>query len=492
MTVPGTRRKLCILTLRDRISVIKENEAGRSQRDLAKEFNCSKTQIQATLAKKEYYLRQWQENVNENSKRRRWQPYEEVNTALLEWLYRARSEHFPITGPMLQEKALHIASQLGLHRFHASNGWLNKFRTRHNIRLHPMSGASVEMRDEDGAAWKDWLQGVTGGYADCDIYNVEATGLFYKAIPDATLPVRSAQCKGGIWAEQRLTVVLCANLCGHKEEPLVIHAGSGCAHRTEVLGIWQHGHRKAWMTPEIYRSWIERLNEKMRLQERRILLFVDAPSHCAENTSHVEVKLLPPCDTSWSPPMQEGVIRAFKVHYRKILLRSLLARMDDTCTAHALAEDITAADAVTWVRRAWDEVKPETITRGFLQSGFVPSVDIGHDDDEDIARALAILNQLGTAAGVSIDFENIDENLECLNSAEDSREEEDPQSDPEAKDPETSLPAEEPIDMRDALASIRRHKLLAAQLGRPLLMDSLLQVEAEYEDLIVAKKLHPV
>ncbi|XP_069603529.1 tigger transposable element-derived protein 4-like [Ranitomeya imitator] len=494
MATSGTKRKLCILTLRDRISVIKENEAGRSQRDLAREFHCSKTQIQATLANKAHYLRQWQENVNENSKRRRWQPYEDVNKAVLAWLYHARAAHFPISGPMLQEKALQIASQLGLHHFHASNGWLNKFRTRHNIILHPISGARIGMRNEDRVAWKEWLQVTTAGYTDSDIYNMEETGLLFKDIPDMTLQGKSAQCKDGSGAGHRLTVALCANLCGDKEPALVVHTDDppGCARRMDEssLGIWQHTNRRAWMTSEIYRSFLETLNEKMQLQDRKIVLFVDsAPCHDAKKLPHVEVRLLPARGTSWLPPMHQGVVRAFKIHYRKKLLRSLLARLDDTRPVQELAEDITVTDALSWVKTAWDDVKPETITQGFLLSGFVPTLNVGHDDDEDVARSLAILNQLGEAANVTLDLENIDENLECFNSA-DVCEDDDPHSDPESSSPEASLPVEEAIELADALSSIRRHKILAAELGSRLLMDSLLQVEAEYENIIVAKKLN--
>ncbi|KAM4020522.1 tigger transposable element-derived protein 6-like [Anomaloglossus baeobatrachus] len=495
MATCSTKRKLCILTLRDRISVIKENEAGRSQRDLAREFHCSKTQIQATLANKEHYLRQWQENVNENSKRRRWQPYEDVNKAVLAWFHHARAVHYPISGPMLQEKALQIASQLGLHRFHASNGWLNKFRTRHNISLHPICGARLEMREDDyGAAWKEWLQVTTAGYADSDIYNMEATGLLFKDIPDKTLQGKSAQCEGGRKAGNRLTVALCANLCGDKEPALVVHTtnlpGYSRSMHVSSLGVCRHTNRRAWMTPEIYRSFLESLNERMQQQERRIVLFVDStPCHYTDQLPHVEVRLLPAHGTSWLPPMHQGVIRAFKIHYRKKLLRSLLARMDDARPEQALAEGITVTDALSWVKTAWDDVKPETITRGFLLSGFVPTLNISHDDDEDAARSLAILNQYGEAANVTLDLENIDEHLECFNSA-DGCEDDDPHSDPESNGPEAPLPAEEAIDLADALYSIRHHKILAAELGSPLLMDALRQAEAEYENIIVAKKLN--
>lgn len=49
-----------------------------------------------------------------------------------------------ILGPLLQKKALLIAANLNIQGFVASNGWLDKFRTRHNIHFKALSGLTPD------------------------------------------------------------------------------------------------------------------------------------------------------------------------------------------------------------------------------------------------------------------------------------------------------------------------------------------------------------
>lgn len=113
-----------------------------STRKLAEKIKCGKTQIQNILKKKDEILRSFETNSSSNIKRLRGAKNNEIDSTLLEWLRKARSKNIPITGPMLQEKAMQISKALDVQpeEFKASNGWLNRFKTRNGIKAKFISG----------------------------------------------------------------------------------------------------------------------------------------------------------------------------------------------------------------------------------------------------------------------------------------------------------------------------------------------------------------
>ena len=58
----------------------------------------------------------------------------EINTVLWRWFCTACANGYPISGPILQSKALSIANVFEAdHNFKASNGWLEKWKKRQNV-----------------------------------------------------------------------------------------------------------------------------------------------------------------------------------------------------------------------------------------------------------------------------------------------------------------------------------------------------------------------
>ena len=107
---------------------------GLSQRKLAIKYNISLGSVSNVLKRKAEYLSDYETNQNQSVKRKIMGMYaqkldEEVN----EWFVQQRSENIPIYGPILQQKAREISELLGdnLGSFKGSNGWLERFRTRH-------------------------------------------------------------------------------------------------------------------------------------------------------------------------------------------------------------------------------------------------------------------------------------------------------------------------------------------------------------------------
>ena len=88
--------------------------------------------------------------------------------------------------------------------------------------------------------------------------------------------------------------------------------------------------RKSWMHSVLFDDWVRDVNKKFQAKGRKVALIIDTnPAHpIIENLSHVKLVFLPPNTTSVSQPMDQGVTRCFKAHYRKRLVKLILRSLD--------------------------------------------------------------------------------------------------------------------------------------------------------------------
>ena len=66
----------------------------------------------------------------------------ELNEALYSWYLLAVSKNVYPDGLILTENAKEIGSRIGIDDFKASNGWLDSWKKKHNIRKMTISGES--------------------------------------------------------------------------------------------------------------------------------------------------------------------------------------------------------------------------------------------------------------------------------------------------------------------------------------------------------------
>ena len=114
-----------------------------SSRKLAEEFGCGRTCIQILIKQKEDILTDWKccENLScgdlKNSK-----TLTRLSGIGFVW------QLIPVSGPMIQEEALQIALKLNVTGFTASNGWLEKWKTRHHVKQFSVAGEDGEVNAE--------------------------------------------------------------------------------------------------------------------------------------------------------------------------------------------------------------------------------------------------------------------------------------------------------------------------------------------------------
>ncbi|GBM32446.1 hypothetical protein AVEN_136025-1 [Araneus ventricosus] len=110
----------------------------------------------------------------------------------------------------MEQKAMKIADALRTKDFCARNGWLDKSRVRNNVVFRALCGEAADVDENLCENQTTRLPLLLAGYADKDIFNMDETGLFFRAFPNKSLMVKSPDSEGGKQAKERITInVLC-------------------------------------------------------------------------------------------------------------------------------------------------------------------------------------------------------------------------------------------------------------------------------------------
>ena len=129
------------------------------------------------------------------------------------------------------------------------------------------------------------------------------------------------------------------------------------------------------------------MTKKMRRCDRHIILFLDNagchPESLQDMFSNIKVVFLPPNTTSRLQPLDAGVIRAFKVRYRKLLLKFVVCRINRGLSAPDITKEVDVLQAIRWIKQAWDEVPEETVRKCFEKCGFSEAVCNSRRSEEE-------------------------------------------------------------------------------------------------------------
>ena len=121
---------------------------------------------------------------------------------------------------ILFEKAMEIAGHLGYEDFKGSNGYLDRWKKHYSVKQMKISCESGGVTVD---SWKERLSDILQGYSVKDIWNLDETGCFWRALPDKGLNQRAKACKDGKQSKQRITVTFIVNADGDsKTMPIVI------------------------------------------------------------------------------------------------------------------------------------------------------------------------------------------------------------------------------------------------------------------------------
>uniref|UniRef100_A0A4W3JWA6 HTH CENPB-type domain-containing protein n=1 Tax=Callorhinchus milii TaxID=7868 RepID=A0A4W3JWA6_CALMI len=126
--------------------------------------------------------------------------------ALWDWFQDARGLKMPLSGPMIQEKALSFPASLGQTGFKASNGWFGCFNDVEPVIVDNWKAKLPEiqlaMHPRTSLTWMNLL--------------------VFRALPDRSLSVCDDGCTGGKKCKHCITISLTVNMEGDFEKTAVI------------------------------------------------------------------------------------------------------------------------------------------------------------------------------------------------------------------------------------------------------------------------------
>lgn len=119
-----------------------------------------------------------------------------------------------LTDDLLLEEARTSRDRLGINEndLHVSNGWLEKFKKRHNIKQHTLHGESDKVDLASLEVARIQLRDLIGQYSADDVYNFDEAALLYRLPPNKTLA--TVKRNGSEVEKDRLTVAFCCNMTG--------------------------------------------------------------------------------------------------------------------------------------------------------------------------------------------------------------------------------------------------------------------------------------
>lgn len=126
------------LRVDEKVCMIRAIEKGEKKSNVGRRLGLSPSTVATIWKNKDAIL--LAELQGGSSKKLRRPKFEDLDKAMLLWLNNECQNDKPISGPIIKAKAEKLAEKFGITDFKASQGWLEKFKHRHNITYGKIKG----------------------------------------------------------------------------------------------------------------------------------------------------------------------------------------------------------------------------------------------------------------------------------------------------------------------------------------------------------------
>ncbi|KAG0437110.1 Tigger transposable element-derived protein 6 [Dictyocoela muelleri] len=359
------------------------NGKGYTRKEIMIKYNISKS-VATSIIKHVSHLINLQKNDSALEKRINLSnvqsKYAEIDSFLVKKLKFLRSKNIPVRQNTILKLAMDFYKEKNDCDTTVTNYFVKKFVERNSIKyitLHgEASSADLSMID----AFKENLIIKTKEYAIKDIFNVDETGLYIKAGYNKTYVLdKKLDCKNIKTEKTRMTVMLGLNMYGEKLKLLLIgKSNKPRGFRNIDMNTFNTVYRSnktSWLTAEIFNDYLISLNDKLKIENRKILLLLDNFSgHKVGNKSNIELLFFPPNCTSIIQPLDLGIIHSFKSRFKSLLNNfQIYNALSNDNDQKAINKKIDFACVIRWVDKSFLEITNDVIKNCWNKTNLIPN-----------------------------------------------------------------------------------------------------------------------
>ena len=350
------KRKRIVLSIEDKVKIIDLLDKSVSYSVIVAKLGIGKSTVSGINKNREKIRSFSREMVDIGMKKQakvmKVSEDKRLDQAVFLWFKQKRSEGVPISGPLLCEKAIELSKILQGEDtyFKASEGWKWAFCKRHGIRKLCFKGeklsADKEAADQFVPRFRKLVE--ERSLSHNQIFNCDETGLNYRLLPESTLASSfEKSADGRKKSKDRVTLNVCSNISGNVKLPIHLIGKAQRPRcfkgtRMELLPVKYSGQSNAWMTSKVFHEWfhqdfiphIRKSLVALGEQPKAILLLDNCSAHPQEadlvsEDGQIFAHFLPANVTSLIQPMDQGVLQALKMKYKKKLIRRPIIEDDN-------------------------------------------------------------------------------------------------------------------------------------------------------------------
>ena len=387
----GNKRRRHDLTLGDKIEVIRLIDNRVHQKDIAKIYNCSQSQISRIVSKRDDIIHGWEKCTDPEQKKRRFKTeFDDYISSggTVPLMDQSNSTSIEIDKTSNSNTAWHHYWKT--HSSSLSQQVHDKMSTSQYDDVKSIQGKRTGIPNKE-SRMSNQLVDILRSYDLCDVYCADEMALYYDAMPSQVVYDESDDADNDSGEKpalrhvdkKQISVFLACNVTGSDKRDFLLIEDAIRREPVELLitGCQTAKSLHAWMTSDIFTKYLTALDYDMGKQHRYVLLLVDnVPPHMSASVSSLEyVRVL--YMRSHSTPFFHGLFYNVRSHYRKQILLKICETAPHYFSSLCGREKcdgsgnpaISLLEAVTMLKNAWESVDTQDIVQCFSKSGLCAS-----------------------------------------------------------------------------------------------------------------------